>query len=146
MSNKFYRTMPRPDPAPAMPQAPAPAMPGAPAPATPADAAVTSAEDAALINGIKRFLGKVLEKATKALDQLESTTNEKNESNWTHLDWRNQQISALARIGVSASKTLMQAIRMNGANHKDFTTMLRETAIDLEQKLKDLAPPRPSSA
>lgn len=125
MSNKRYRTPAKTDPV-------RPAIAG-PQPAP------MSASDAALIEAVKRFLGKALEKVGHALDQLDSTPIDANEYNPRRMEWRNSQIAILARLGIGASKALMQALKLTGGASKEVANMLKDAVISLEERLKGQA-------
>lgn len=143
MSNKRYRRPANPgyvSPALANPQTPTqPAPAGRPGEATQRPAVEPPANP--VIQKVSDFLGDLMARVTRALDQAEALPVDDKSWHRGLAETRLKLIMALTRIGIAATKTLMQSMRAAGTLSRTDEFLLKEAAAKLEGKLQDLRAP-----
>lgn len=89
---------------------------------------------------IKSFLGKVIEKTAQALEAASALPMGHATSAADAADFKNRQIATLARIGIAACRTLVQALKMTGTDTAAVEKLMNETVQRFEQRIARQAP------
>jgi hypothetical protein len=95
----------------------------------PADAGLTP-DNARIIGKIKSFLERVLDHALTTL--AEAANLPKQDTPEATHETRTKRLSLLARLGIAACRTLMQALRIEGTDSKQVRQLLSQTVQHLQ--------------
>lgn len=93
-----------------------------------------------MLEKLTNFLGDLMSRVSRALDQAEALPVE--EASWDYGTAARKQalVMSLIRIGISAARTLIQALRQSGVDTRQVAEVAAKLEERLEQKLGEVVP------
>jgi hypothetical protein len=87
---------------------------------------------------VKAFLEKLLDRAVTMLDEAAALPKDDNQRLYPQHEWferRSRQVATVARLGIAACRTMLQAMRLDGTETEQVRKLLTETVVRLEERI-----------
>jgi hypothetical protein len=86
---------------------------------------------------VKAFLEKVLDRVLTALDESAALPKDDNQRLYPQHEWferRSRQLATIAKLGITACRTMLQALKLTGADTNQVRELMDRTVAALSEK------------